>query len=344
MPAIARNNETGMDQPIEDHSIMTEDIDNSIEPLWFKFYHYWIEDSPVFANAENLKLFLWLLARARRKSGHFKLKSGQVVYLDAGECIVGRQAASEALGISPSTFRNRLEKLEEFGAIKTDKKDKAFTRVSIVFPLGLKPKKDKPRTSLGQGEDKARTSLGQGEDTNKRDKMDQKNEMIERESSGDAAFPPTPEKISSLMDEYIKTRSTTPRTKELEQQIKSLKEQSEAIRTALLERVESGLIEKDSTEYKAEKKKYFKIVDEQIRPLDSELKELIDEHDLSGHQKKDLAMEFFNYWNCRDWKTNGKPIRLFDEVSVWTQREITKKHQASGGKRNALKVQSHRRY
>jgi hypothetical protein len=154
---------------------MNEYDGNSNEPSWFKFHRYWIEDSPVFANAEYLKIFVWLLSRARHKPGHVTLKSGQVVSLKKGECIVGRQATARALDMSESTFRNRLEKLAELGAI-TLKKDRSFTRVSIVFLLGCKHKKDKVRTTRGQPEDNLRTTRGQSEDTNKTNETDQMNE------------------------------------------------------------------------------------------------------------------------------------------------------------------------
>lgn len=184
---------------------MSDDVGNSSDQSYFKFHRYWIEDSPVFANPELLQIFLWLLNRARHKPGHLQLKSGQVVSLKAGEGIVGREAAARELGMSPSTFRNRLGKLKDMGVVKLDTKDKSFTRFSIVFPSGLKPKKDKPRTSPGQGEDKPRTSPGQDLDTNKTNETDQKNEKNkknntnERESSGD---PPTENEIQN----YLQTK------------------------------------------------------------------------------------------------------------------------------------------
>ena len=175
--------------------------------LWFKFHFHWIEDSPVFANAEYFKLFVWLLARARRNPESVSLASGEVVRLDTGECIVGRNQGAKALGIHPSTFRNRLDKLVEFGAIKLDAKDNAYTRVSIVFPFESNHKKDKPRTGLGQVEDRSRTGLGQVEDTIERNKRDERNREIPPLSpKGETADPP---KVDPLSHRRRKPKETT---------------------------------------------------------------------------------------------------------------------------------------
>jgi hypothetical protein len=194
-----------MGQFIEVNSIVNENVGNSSEALYFKFYRHWIEDSPVFANPELLRIFLWLLNRARYEAGHVKLSSGQVVSLKAGEGIVGREAASRALGMNPSTFRNRLEKLAEMGVVKLDTKDRSFTRFSIVFPLGAKSKKDKLRTSRGQVEDKPRTSLGQVEDTNKTNETYETNEKNKLSESVSDQPPPTENEV----EEYLKAKYPT---------------------------------------------------------------------------------------------------------------------------------------
>jgi|GEM_PF-3155301 len=194
-----------MRQSIEVNSIVNDNVGNSSEPLYFKLYRYWIEESPVFANPELFRIFCWLLNRARHVPGHVKLNSGKVVSLKVGEGIVGRDAASKALDMNPSTFRNRLEKLADMGVIKLDKKDKVFTRFSIVFPLGVKLKKDKPRTSRGQVEDKPRTSRGQVEDTNKMNETYEMNEMNKLSESVSDQPPPTENEV----EEYLKAKYPT---------------------------------------------------------------------------------------------------------------------------------------
>ena len=303
---------------------MDEHIDKSYEPSWFKFHRYWIEDSPVFANAEYFRIFVWLLNRVRHKPGSVALQSGQVVHLDTNECIVGRQAAARALNMSESTFRNRLEKLAELGAI-TLKKDRSFTRVSVVISSGLKPKKDNPRTRQGQPEDTNKT--------NETDETKKTNHTDERESSGVAAFPPTIEQIESLIDEYIRTISANEKTQELEQEIKALETKAESIKTEALGQVQSGTIVKDSYEYS-------KAVDEHKRVLgEAETKRIVlglamAQDELNSVQKKDLAREFFNYWDSADWKKNGRLIKLSAEINKWTQREISNKHNPRQAKKN----------
>jgi|SanBayMetagenome_1026888.scaffolds.fasta_scaffold04418_4 DNA-binding Lrp family transcriptional regulator len=339
MPVIGCYDGSGMGQSIEVNSIMDEHIGNSHEPSWFKFHRYWIEDSPVFANAEYFRIFVWLLNRVRHKPGSVALQSGQVVHLDTNECIVGRQAAARALNMSESTFRNRLEKLAELGAI-TLKKDRSFTRVSVVISSGLKPKKDNPRTRQGQPEDNPRTRQGQPEDTNKTNETDETkktNHTDERESSGVAAFPPTIEQIESLIDEYIRTISANEKTQELEQEIKALETKAESIKTEALGQVQSGTIVKDSYEYS-------KAVDEHKRVLgEAETKRIVlglamAQDDLNSVQKKDLAREFFNYWDSADWKKNGRLIKLSAEINKWTQREISNKHNPRQAKKNRKPV------
>jgi DNA-binding Lrp family transcriptional regulator len=289
----------------------------------------------VFANAEYFRIFVWLLNRVRHKPGSVALQSGQVVHLDTNECIVGRQAAARALNMSESTFRNRLEKLAELGAI-TLKKDRSFTRVSVVISSGLKPKKDNPRTRQGQPEDNPRTRQGQPEDTNKTNETDETkktNHTDERESSGVAAFPPTIEQIESLIDEYIRTISANEKTQELEQEIKALETKAESIKTEALGQVQSGTIVKHSHEYS-------KAVDEHKRVLgEAESKRIVlglamALDDLNSIQKKDLAREFFNYWDSADWKKNGRLIKLSAEINKWTQREISNKHNPRQAKKN----------
>ena len=293
----------------------------------------------MFANAEYFRIFVWLLNRVRHKPGSVALQSGQVVHLDTNECIVGRQAAARALNMSESTFRNRLEKLAELGAI-TLKKDRSFTRVSVVISSGLKPKKDNPRTRQGQPEDNPRTRQGQPEDTNKTNETDETkktNHTDERESSGVAAFPPTIEQIESLIDEYIRTISANEKTRELEQEIKALETKAESIKTEALGQVQSGTIVKDSYEYS-------KAVDEHKRVLgEAETKRIVlglamAQDELNSVQKKDLAREFFNYWDSADWKKNGRLIKLSAEINKWTQREISNKHNPRQAKKNRKPV------
>ena len=100
----------------------------------FFHVHRQITDSPVFADAELLRLFIWLLSRASFKTQQRSMSTGRgstIVTLEPGQCIVGRHAAAEALGWAPSTFRDRLAKLEKMGMADRHP-DTHWTIVSIV--------------------------------------------------------------------------------------------------------------------------------------------------------------------------------------------------------------------
>lgn len=89
---------------------------------WVKL-HAKIIDSAVFHNEKLLKMWVWLLLKARRKES-VMLVGYQNVVLKPGELILGRYTASEEVGFSPSTVRNLLAQLSKMGNldIKTSNK------------------------------------------------------------------------------------------------------------------------------------------------------------------------------------------------------------------------------
>ncbi|TWU42938.1 hypothetical protein Q31b_19710 [Novipirellula aureliae] len=87
---------------------------------WFPIQHD-IVDSPVFHDAESLRLFVWLSKRAAISTQRVSMQTGRgasVVTLQRGQCIVGRKKGGELLGWSEDRFRYRLEKLEEWELIR----------------------------------------------------------------------------------------------------------------------------------------------------------------------------------------------------------------------------------
>lgn len=100
---------------------------------WVRLHRQVIE-SEIFADSDLLKLFIWLLCRTSFKRSPARLTVGRgcsTVMLEPGQCIVGRHAAAEELGWPPSTFRDRLAKLEAMG-IADRHPDTHWTIVSIV--------------------------------------------------------------------------------------------------------------------------------------------------------------------------------------------------------------------
>jgi len=338
------------------------DSGNSDDLRYCKLYHYWIDESPAYRDPLLWHLFTWLLRRSRQKAGSIKLKKGPVVFLDVGECIVGRMAASEDLGISPSTFRDRLKKLQDLGVLTLRAKDRSFTIVSITNPLEAKNKADRSKTRRrpvknelssnvfiekqeGDKPESAQTqtsprlesaksqtrprSNGATKEMDKKNEMNEMNQMNEGGRGGVAASPPSLEKISSLIDEYIKTSSADERTCELSQEIQTLKDKAREIKELHEGLLAAGRISEESKEWRDAVDQHYGLARD-VKAKQLYLDFLMRTNELDDVRKKDLAREFFNYWDSLDWRNkNGRPINLGAEVRKWTQREISKKHQGS---------------
>ena len=120
------------------------------------------------------QLLMWLSYKARFTETTVSMeigKSHRTFRLMPGELIVGRNASSSELKWNPSTFRNRLHKLQEMGLI-TIRTCKAYSIVSLVFLVQQSKKTSKkdsrkqtvrPRNSLTDSKtgDAKRTTEGQ---------------------------------------------------------------------------------------------------------------------------------------------------------------------------------------
>ena len=132
---------------------------------WFAL-HRKILDSEVFADPHMLRLWIWLLARASFKTTHVSMSTGRgstTVTLKPGQSIVGRKSGADALEWKPSTFRNRLDRLEKMDMVSI-KKDTHWSIVSIVNWRQYQATEETNRTGKGQP---SRTGKGQGFDPEK---------------------------------------------------------------------------------------------------------------------------------------------------------------------------------
>lgn len=96
--------------------------------------HRKIIDSAVFADAELLRLWIWVLSRANFRTVNISMTVGRgqtIVELSPGQLVIGRNTGAAALGWKPSTFRDRLERLAKHGMV-TIKPDTHWSVVSIV--------------------------------------------------------------------------------------------------------------------------------------------------------------------------------------------------------------------
>jgi hypothetical protein len=96
--------------------------------------HRQIVESDVFADANLLKLWIWILCRATYKKRSLPMKTGKgvrTVWLQPGTLLVGRNTSASDLSWPPSTFRDRLERLETMGMISI-KSDSQWSIVSVT--------------------------------------------------------------------------------------------------------------------------------------------------------------------------------------------------------------------
>ena len=100
---------------------------------WLRM-HRQIVDSEVFADEHLLRLWIWILVRANFKRAHISMTTGRgksVVELKPGQLIIGRNKGAESLGWKPSTFRDRLRRLELRGMVRV-LSDTHWSIVSVV--------------------------------------------------------------------------------------------------------------------------------------------------------------------------------------------------------------------
>ena len=77
-----------------------------------------------FVHPTTLKIFIWLLVKARFKDGPVALGIGNgitTIHLKRGQLIFGREKAAQELGIPGSTIYDHIQKLEQNGTIKINK-------------------------------------------------------------------------------------------------------------------------------------------------------------------------------------------------------------------------------
>lgn len=122
-------------------------------------------DSRIFQNEGLLKFWVWCLLKANHEEAwvSFKMGTGVTeVHLLPGQFIFGRKSAAKELNMSPSTVRNRMEKLKKIQKldIRKDTHCSIITIINWGSYQGGNKKEDKRKDRQG-------TPRGQAEDTNK---------------------------------------------------------------------------------------------------------------------------------------------------------------------------------
>lgn len=96
--------------------------------------HRKLLDSPIFASAGLLRVWIWCLAKASFKRRFLPVTVGRgqtTVKLLPGEFVFGRKSAARELSIPESTVHDRMKRLQELGCIDI-KPDTHFSIVRVV--------------------------------------------------------------------------------------------------------------------------------------------------------------------------------------------------------------------
>lgn len=100
----------------------------------FIFLHRQLLDSEIFCSEKGLKIWIWLLLKARHKKGFVSLSVGagqQTIELGRGQLLFGRFTAEEALGINGSTIYKWIKKFEALKMIEL-KSNSHSTTITIM--------------------------------------------------------------------------------------------------------------------------------------------------------------------------------------------------------------------
>jgi hypothetical protein len=108
---------------------------------WIKL-HRKILDNGLFSEAELLKVFIWCLLKANRKTSQVN-----GIPVKVGQFITGRISASEELYMKPSTVYVRLKKLKRMKYIDMQTTNK-FTMISVVKYNQYQVEDKKPKVDL----------------------------------------------------------------------------------------------------------------------------------------------------------------------------------------------------
>ncbi len=125
---------------------------------WLKLHRKSLE-SRVFSDPKLWRLWCWCLLKSNWKRGwYFGCE------IQPGQFAIGREAASEELGVSGSSWYRAMQKLQELGCIKLQANNR-FTIVSIVNWQKYQGEVNNKRTTSGQPVDNQRTTGEQLPDT-----------------------------------------------------------------------------------------------------------------------------------------------------------------------------------
>jgi len=145
----------------------TDGPDANKQALGFIYLWRSLADNPIWQNPELLKVWLWCLFRASWRTRWASIKTGRgttEVLVERGQFVCGRKAAARELGMKPSSFRNRLVRLQKSGNVDI-KGDSHYSLITVCHYERYQNSTPSQGQDEGQAKDRQRTGKGQAKDT-----------------------------------------------------------------------------------------------------------------------------------------------------------------------------------
>lgn len=122
---------------------------------WLKLYRKLLK-SPIFENEKALKIWIWCLLKATHIERE-QLVGQQIIHLEKGQFIFGREKASEELKMTESTVYKYIKLLEKLQMISINSNNK-FSVVSIEKWEDYQDKKQQDNNKITTKEQQSNTN------------------------------------------------------------------------------------------------------------------------------------------------------------------------------------------
>lgn len=122
---------------------------------WLKLYRKLLK-SPIFENEKALKIWIWCLLKATHIERE-QLVGQQIIHLEKGQFIFGREKASEELKMTESTIYKYIKLLEKLQMISINSNNK-FSVISIEKWEDYQDKKQQENNKVTTKEQQSNTN------------------------------------------------------------------------------------------------------------------------------------------------------------------------------------------
>jgi len=149
---------------------------------WVKLHRKLI-DSIVFANERALKIWIWILIKARHEKGFVNIKIGKgesIIELNRGELLFGRLSAENSLNINASTIYKWIQKFKDWKMIEL-KSNNHYTIITVCKYDTYNHDNTNKVTTIKQPLNSQRTTIEQPLNTNKNDKNENNKKIYSQE-------------------------------------------------------------------------------------------------------------------------------------------------------------------